>query len=64
MAHWIIDTAGVGSLIVLLVAGSVLIAYVLMARWIVQAPRDDAGKAEFIRPHADRGESREGVRSS
>ncbi|MGC8779812.1 MAG: hypothetical protein ACP5UQ_03015 [Anaerolineae bacterium] len=40
MAHWIIDTAGVGSLIVFMVAGSVLIAYALMTRWIVQAPKE------------------------
>lgn len=45
MAHWILDTAGVGSLIVFLVAGSVLIAYILMTRWIVQAPREHDGQA-------------------
>jgi hypothetical protein len=41
MAHWIIDTAGVGSLIVFAVASPVLIAYVLMVRWIAAAPRDE-----------------------
>ncbi len=65
MAHWIIDTAGVGSLIVFVVAGSALIAYVLMIRWIARAPQDDAGRAEFVRPHADRDGGRlEEVQSS
>lgn len=39
MAHWIIDTAGVGGIIVGLIAISVLIAYFRMVRWIAAAPR-------------------------
>jgi len=40
MAHWLIDTAGIGSLIVFVVAGSVFVAYIVMVRWIARAPRD------------------------
>ena len=40
MAHWLVDAAGIGSLIVALVAGPVLIAYIAMVRWIAKAPRD------------------------
>ncbi len=39
MAHWIIDTAGVGGIIVGLIAVTVFIAYVRMVRWIARAPR-------------------------
>jgi hypothetical protein len=39
MGFWIVDTAGIGSLIVFLAAGPVLVAYILMARWIAAAPR-------------------------
>jgi hypothetical protein len=53
MAHWIIDTAGVGGIIVGLVAVPVLIAYFRMVRWIAAAPRppqadgiDTAGGSE------------------
>ncbi len=38
MAHWLIDTAGIGSLIVVAVALGVLAAYVRMLRWIQAAP--------------------------
>lgn len=38
MAHWILDTAGVGGIIVGLIAVAVLIAYVRMVRWIAAAP--------------------------
>ena len=41
MAHWILDTAGIGSIIVFVVAGSVFLAYVAMVRWIAAAPRDE-----------------------
>ncbi len=41
MAHWLIDTAGIGSLIVFIVAGSVFVAYVAMVRWIARTPRDE-----------------------
>jgi alpha-galactosidase/6-phospho-beta-glucosidase family protein len=43
MAHWIIDTAGVGGIIVGLVAIPVLIAYFRMVRWIAAAPRAPHG---------------------
>ncbi len=39
MAHWIIDTAGVGGIIVGLIAIPVLIAYVRMVHWIASAPK-------------------------
>ncbi len=42
MAHWILDTAGIGGIIVGLVAIPVLIAYIRMVRWIAAAPRDAA----------------------
>jgi len=46
MGHWILDTAGVGGIIVILVAIPVLLAYIGMVRWIAHAPRpspeDDA----------------------
>jgi hypothetical protein len=40
MGHWLMDTAGIGSIIVLAVGFSVLAAYVYMLRWIQIAPRD------------------------
>ena len=39
MGHWIIDTAGIGSLIAGLVAVAVLLAYGSMMRWILTSPR-------------------------
>jgi len=46
MGHWILDTAGVGGIIVGLVAIPVLLAYIGMVRWIARTPRpsgeDDA----------------------
>lgn len=46
MGHWILDTAGVGGIIVGLVAIPVLLAYIGMVRWIASARRpsgkDDA----------------------
>jgi hypothetical protein len=41
MGHWIVDTAGIGALIVLFTAGPVLLAYIGMIRWIARAPRED-----------------------
>ena len=38
MVHWFFDTPGIGSLIVIVVAISVLIAYIRMLRWIQTAP--------------------------
>ncbi len=45
MGHWIIDTAGIGSLIVVAVAVGVFGAYVRMLRWIWAAPHDQGPKA-------------------
>ncbi|GAB4545982.1 MAG: hypothetical protein Kow0063_40210 [Anaerolineae bacterium] len=42
MGHWLVDTAGIGSLIVMGVGFSVLMAYITMLRWIQAAPRDPA----------------------
>ena len=45
MGYWLVNTAGIGSLIVLSVGLSVLAAYVYMLRWIQTAP-PDAVRAE------------------
>jgi hypothetical protein len=41
MAHWLIDTAGIGALIAITAAGTVFLVYVRLLRWIAAAPRDD-----------------------
>ncbi len=41
MGHWIIDTAGIGSLIAVAVAVGVFGAYVRMLRWIQSAPAEE-----------------------
>lgn len=58
MAHWILDTAGIGGIIVGLVAIPVLIAYIRMVRWIAAAPRDAAcsGAACSGAAHPDAGD--------
>lgn len=38
IGYWLVDTAGVGSIIVLAVGFSVFFAYVAMLRWIQTAP--------------------------
>jgi len=40
MGHWLIDTSGIGSIVVLGVGFCVLVAYILMLRWIQAAPPD------------------------
>lgn len=40
MGHWILDTAGVGSIIVWGVGLAVLAAYLYMLRWIQTVPPD------------------------
>lgn len=40
MGHWLMDTAGIGSIIVLAVGFSILVAYVYVLRWIQAAPPD------------------------
>ncbi|RME79048.1 MAG: hypothetical protein D6784_01425 [Chloroflexi bacterium] len=40
MGFWIVNTPGIGSLIVLTVGLSVFAAYVYMVRWIQTAPPD------------------------
>jgi hypothetical protein len=42
MGLWIIDTAGIGSIIVFVVGLSTLGAYFYMLRWIQTAPPDPA----------------------
>ena len=42
MAFWFLDTAGIGSLVVLTVGLSVFAAYVYVLRWIHTAPPDPA----------------------
>ncbi len=39
MGHWFVDTAGIGSIIVMVVGISVLVAYFRMLRWIQTTPR-------------------------
>jgi hypothetical protein len=46
MTHWFFDTAGIGSIIVFVVAISVLVAYVRMLRWIQTAPPSSAQPAD------------------
>lgn len=40
MGHWLMDTAGIGSIVVLGVGFCVLVAYIYMVRWIQGAPPD------------------------
>jgi hypothetical protein len=42
MAYWLVDTAGIGSIVVFTVGLSVLVAYIFMVRWIQTAPPDPA----------------------
>jgi len=46
MAHWIIDATGGGSVIVAIVALSVLAAYGTMLRWILTAPWPEPGRPQ------------------
>ena len=46
MGHWLVDTAGIGSLVVLSVSFLVLAAYVYMLRWIQRAPREVGSQDE------------------
>jgi hypothetical protein len=40
MGYWIINTAGIGAIIVGIIGTSVFAAYVLLLRWVVTAPSD------------------------
>ncbi len=42
MGYWLVNTAGVGSIIVFVVGLSAFAAYATMLRWIQTAPRDPA----------------------
>jgi hypothetical protein len=42
MAYWLINTAGIGSIIVLAVGLAAFVAYAYVLRWIQTAPRDPA----------------------
>jgi hypothetical protein len=42
MGYWIVNTAGIGSIIVFAVGFSVLAAYFYMLRWIQTTPPDPA----------------------
>ncbi|MEW5956597.1 MAG: hypothetical protein AB1801_02655 [Chloroflexota bacterium] len=44
MGLWIIDTAGIGSIIVFAVGFSTLAAYLYMLRWIQTAPPEPAAE--------------------
>ena len=48
MGHWLADTAGIGSIIVLSVGVLVLAAYILMLRWIQRAPPEVGSQDEGI----------------
>jgi hypothetical protein len=38
MGYWFVNTAGIGSIIVVVVGLSVLLAYAAMLRWVLSAP--------------------------
>ena len=42
MGNWLIDTAGIGSIIVIVVGSSVFGAYLYMLRWIQTTPPNPA----------------------
>lgn len=42
MGYWFVNTAGIGSIIVLVVGLSVFSAYIVMLRWIQTAPPEPA----------------------
>jgi len=42
MGYWLMDTAGVGAIIVIATGLSVFAAYIYMLRWIQTAPCDPA----------------------
>ena len=46
MGHWLVDTAGIGSIIVLGVGFLVLAAYIYILRWIQRAPREVGSQDE------------------
>ncbi len=46
MAHWFLDTAGIGALVVVCTAGPVLLAYIGLVRWIASAPREDGDEPQ------------------
>ena len=48
MGHWLVDTAGIGSIIVLSVGFLVLAAYVYMLRWVQRSPREVGSQDEGI----------------
>ena len=48
MGHWLVDTAGIGSIIVLSVGVLVLAADVYMLRWIQRSPREVGSQDEGI----------------
>lgn len=52
LGHWLIDTAGVGSVIVVVVGLGFLAAYVYMLRWIRQVPAEQPVVVE-VTPEAE-----------
>jgi hypothetical protein len=48
MGHWLVDTAGIGSIVVLSVGFLVLAAYIYMLRWIQRSPHDVGSQDEGI----------------
>lgn len=50
MGHWLMDTAGIGSIIVLVIGFSVLAAYIYTLRWIQAAPPD---KGALVSPQGE-----------
>lgn len=48
MAHWFLNTPGIGSIVVFTVGGSVLTAYITALRWIQTAPPDPKSADETM----------------
>jgi hypothetical protein len=54
LAYWALNTAGIGSILVLVVGISVLVGYAAMLRWIWTAPPDPrAGDGQDTPPRGE-----------
>ncbi len=54
MAHWFLDTPGIGSIIVFAVGISALTAYLTALRWIRAAPPDPKSTDETMTSDVDK----------
>ena len=53
MGHWLMDTAGIGSIIVFTIGFSLLAAYLYTLRWIQTAPPDTPTPATTENPQEE-----------